>query len=351
MIMTRSVTLPLPPSPKFPPRYAPEAGLHGWLVLDKSGGKGGMTSNDALNAIKKAFHKAGQKPPKIGHAGTLDPMASGVLPIAIGEATKTVSYIQNGHKSYDFTVQWGIATDSADAEGAVTETDGLVPSIADIEGALPNFSGEILQAPPVFSAIKVDGKRSYDLARKGEAAPLSQRPVHIHDLKIIKHDAANGTTTFSLDCGKGFYVRSLAVDLAASLHTYGHLIMLRRTRVGALIAENAICLDSFCASVLHGRCFEHILPLETVLDDISALAISEAEAQTLRFGQGFSMVADFRRWEAATKAIAATPDGLLLAREAWPSGHTASGKPFAKCIGFVEIRAAKVWPVRLFVSQ
>lgn len=212
--------------------------ISGWLVLDKPVG---MTSTQAVGKVRWLF---GAK--KGGHAGTLDPLATGILPIALGEATKTVPQVQDGEKTYRFAVAWGVATATADGEGAVVATSDIRPDETAVFAALPRFVGDILQTPPAYSAIKIDGERAYDLARAGETVILEPRPVRIASLVLVGH--SGDRSEFFLTCGKGTYVRSLAVDLAAALGTVGHVSMLRRTAVGPFTEAEAVSLDALEAS-------------------------------------------------------------------------------------------------------
>lgn len=256
-------------------KSASRASLHGWLNLDKPAG---ITSAKAVGLIKYLF-----RPGKIGHGGTLDPAATGVLPIAFGEATKTVSYIMLGKKRYRFTVRWGEARDTDDAEGEILATSAVRPGEDEINAALADFRGEISQVPPAYSAIKVAGRRAYDLARGGAPAELAPRQVQVHRLELEK--AAREEATFSLECGKGTYVRSLARDLAAALGTVGHVVWLRRTAVGMFDESGAISLDNVEALVHSAALAECLLPVESALADIPALDLTEREANCLRNGQ------------------------------------------------------------------
>ena len=255
--------------------------VHGWIVLDKPVG---MTSTQAVGAIKRLFACK-----RAGHAGTLDPLASGCLPIALGEATKTVPFVMDSRKTYSFTVRWGEERDSDDAEGAVTETSKARPSREAIEALLPCYTGTISQVPPRYSAIKVDGERAYDLARDGEMVELAARPVEIHRLELVNTPDADHAE-FRAECGKGTYVRSLARDLGRALGCLGHIKALRREAVGPL-GENAMIsleqLTALChrAAAGEGSLADAILPVETALDDIPALAVSQGDAARLHRGQ------------------------------------------------------------------
>ncbi len=212
--------------------------VNGWLVLDKPAG---MTSTSAVAAVRRAFNAQ-----KAGHAGTLDPLATGILPIALGEATKTVPFAVDGEKAYRFRVRWGVETTTDDTEGSAVKTSDQRPTRADIEALLPQFIGNILQTPPAFSAIKIGGERAYDLARSGEEVKLEARPVEIYSLDIID-DTAPGevmeTTTFETECGRGTYVRAIARDLGRLLGCYGHVTDLRRTRVAGFTEERSVSLE------------------------------------------------------------------------------------------------------------
>ncbi|MGV6871576.1 tRNA pseudouridine(55) synthase TruB [Pseudochelatococcus sp. B33] len=267
--------------------------INGWLVLDKPVG---MTSTHAVAVAKRLFNAR-----KAGHAGTLDPLASGILPIALGEATKTVPYVMEGRKAYAFTVSWGAETDTDDTEGQVTARTGKHPSRAEVEAALPRFTGDLMQVPPRFSAIKIDGERAYDLAREGEEVELAARPVIIHRLSLIEHTGT--TSTLEAECGKGTYVRAIARDLGRALGCLGHVCALRRTRVGPFRLDRTISLatlqelshkpqsgeidndhrgDQTIAPALLPQV---LLPVETALDDIPALAVNRADAVRLARGQ------------------------------------------------------------------
>ena len=254
--------------------------INGWLILDKPQG---LTSNQALGRLKRLYN-----PKKVGHAGTLDPLATGVLPIAFGEATKTVAHVVDCEKTYDFTIRWGVETDSDDAEGQPVRTSDERPSREAIEAALPAFIGDIMQVPPCYSAIKVDGERAYDLARDGDAVELTPRPVSVYELDIEEPNSPE-LTRLICACGKGTYVRSIARDLGRSLGCYGHIAALRRTSVGPFDEENAISLEKleqFSNSADgYGALMSAISPVETALDGIPALAVSGDDAARLKRGQ------------------------------------------------------------------
>jgi tRNA pseudouridine55 synthase len=250
--------------------------ISGWIVLDKPLG---MSSSQAVGAVRRITGAA-----KAGHAGTLDPLATGVLPIALGEATKTVSFAMAGPKTYRFTVRWGEARSTDDAEGEVIAASRVRPHAAAIEAVLPRFTGTILQRPPAYSAIKVEGKRAYALARADAAPVLESRPIKVDSLLFVRAPDADHAE-FEAVVGKGTYVRSLARDLAEALGTVGFISALRRTAVGALAENRAVPLDKLAALGHRAAASEHLLPIATVLDDIPALAVTEAEAERLRRGQ------------------------------------------------------------------
>lgn len=251
--------------------------ITGWLSIDKSSG---MTSAHVVAVVRRLTGAA-----RVGHGGTLDPLATGVLPIALGEATKTVSYAMDGSKLYRFTVRWGEARATDDSEGAVTETSPHRPDQAAIEKALPAFTGEIEQVPPIFSAIKVDGRRAYEIARSGEAPPeLASRRVKVEQFQLVDMPDADHAV-FEVRSGKGTYMRALARDLARALGTVGHVAQLRRLAVGPLVEKTAISLDQLASLVHSARLAEALMPVATVLDDIPALALTDVEAGRLRHGQ------------------------------------------------------------------
>ena len=250
--------------------------VHGWLVLDKPVG---VSSARAVAVVRRVFDAG-----KAGHGGTLDPLASGILPIALGEATKTVAWAMAAAKTYRFTVRWGEARETDDAEGAISATSDRRPSRDEILAAIPAFTGEIMQHPPAYSALKVAGERAYELARGGEAVDLAPRPVRIETLRLIAITDTDHAE-FEAEVGKGTYIRALGRDLALKLGTFGHLSALRRTRVGRFNEDQAISLDKLTSLGHSPRPFEHLLPVETALDDIPALALTEAEAARLRCGQ------------------------------------------------------------------
>ena len=263
------------------------AALHGWIVLDKPLGLG---STQAVSAIKRALRTAGHAKAKVGHGGTLDPLATGVLPIAIGEATKLAGRMLDASKIYDFTISFGTQTDSLDLEGAVIATSDVRPSQAQIEAILPRFTGPIHQIPPAYSALKVGGKRAYDLARAGEEVVLQGRDVVVHALTISK-PLGLVAVTLRAHVSKGTYIRSLARDIAIALGTVGHVSMLRRVKAGPFTLEGAISLDILDEHATTRSLGDLVLPLRTALDDIPALALEAGQALALRQGRVLSGVA------------------------------------------------------------
>ncbi|MCP1840680.1 tRNA pseudouridine55 synthase [Bradyrhizobium sp. USDA 4524] len=255
--------------------------VHGWVVLDKPIG---MTSTQAVAVLKRLFQAK-----RAGHAGTLDPLASGGLPIALGEATKTVPFVMDGRKRYRFTVCWGEERDTDDTEGRPVRTSESRPTADSIRDLLPRFTGVIEQIPPQYSAIKVQGERAYDLARDGETVELKPRPVEIHELTLVEH-GDNGQSVFEAECGKGTYVRALARDMGRILGCFGHICALRRTLVGPFTERDMIPLEqleALCnrAASGEGSLADALLPVETALDDIPALAVTRADAARLHRGQ------------------------------------------------------------------
>ena len=250
--------------------------IHGWLVIDKPKG---LTSNAVVGRVKRITNAA-----KIGHGGTLDPLATGLLPLALGEATKTVSYVMDGAKEYRFTIRWGEARTTDDAEGTVTETSVIRPAEAQILAVLDDFIGDIEQVPPAFSAIKIKGERAYKLARADRPPEMKPRTIRIQALKLRDMPDADHAS-FHVVSGKGAYMRALARDMALALGTFGHISDLRRVAVGPFKEKDAISLDKLESLGHSAPLSEHLLPVETVLDDIPALALTETEARRLRRGQ------------------------------------------------------------------
>lgn len=258
----------------------PKRPLHGWINLDKPYD---MTSTQTVGAVKRIL-----KPEKIGHAGTLDPLATGILPLALGEATKTVPYVMDASKEYIFTIRWGQRTTTDDTEGEIIATSDERPSEESIRHALANFLGVILQTPPAFSAIKLQGQRAYDLARAGQEVVIEPREVIIHAFELTSQPDADHAT-FRVECGKGTYIRALARDLAQVLGTEGHLSALRRTRVGKFTENNAISLEKLQsfgqdALPLDNKGYYFLLPPVDGLDDIPALQVDQGMAALLRNG-------------------------------------------------------------------
>ena len=255
--------------------------VHGWVILDKPVG---MTSTYAVAIVKRLFTAK-----RAGHAGTLDPLASGILPLALGEATKTVPFVMDGRKRYRFTVRWGEERDTDDAEGKVVAASEARPHPEAITACLPAFIGTIAQVPPKFSAIKIEGERAYDLARDGQEVVLEARPVDIHDLTLVATPDAD-TAVFEAECGKGTYVRALARDIGRVLGCLGHVSALRRTQVGPFNENDMISLaelETLCqkAAAGEGSLADALLPVETALDDIPALAVNRSDAARLQRGQ------------------------------------------------------------------
>jgi tRNA pseudouridine55 synthase len=260
--------------------------MDGWLILDKPLGLG---STQAVSAVKRALRTGGYPKRKVGHGGTLDPLASGVLPIAIGEATKLSGRMLDADKGYDFTIAFGSETDTLDLEGAVIATSNARPTLAEVAAVLPRFTGPIEQMPPAYSALKVDGRRAYDLARAGTDFVLAPRSVVIHSLSVGVSTFldTNGLTeiTLSARVSKGTYIRSLARDIALALGTVGHVTMLRRTKAGPFTLERAISLDKLAGLAMAHALEEAILPLMAGLDDIPALSVTPDQARALREGR------------------------------------------------------------------
>jgi tRNA pseudouridine55 synthase len=257
--------------------------LHGWIILDKSVGIG---STQCVSAVKRALREAGEPKTKVGHGGTLDPLASGVLPIAIGEATKLAGRMLDATKEYEFTIRFGEETDTLDAEGELVAASTHRPAPAEIEAILPRFTGPIEQVPPAYSALKIGGKPAYARARAGEVLEMQTRQVTIHALKLMS--ATHENATLAATVSKGTYIRSLARDIARALESVGHVTMLRRTRAGPFGLEKAISLDKL-AEIAKARTLDGaVLPLVAGLDDIPALPVSPEQASLLRHGQHLS---------------------------------------------------------------
>lgn len=285
--------------------------ITGWLIVDKPAG---MTSNDVVTRVRRATGAA-----KVGHGGTLDPMATGVLPIALGEATKTVSYAMDGTKRYRFTIRFGEARDTEDAEGAVTHTSAVRPGADAICAAMPRFIGTIDQIPPAYSAIKIDGRRAYEMARNDETPEMESRTVHIQSLDLVDR-LDDDHAVFDCVCGKGTYMRALARDIAVACGTVGHIAALRRTAVGPFTDSDAISLDHSAFNDVEGALDTVLRPVETVLADIPALALTETEAARLRNGQPVPLLPVAQRapeWQAEQGDIVSAMTGgrmVALAR-------------------------------------
>ncbi len=301
--------------------------ISGWINLHKPVG---MTSNQALGAVKRILN-----PQKAGHAGTLDPLASGVLPIALGEATKTVPYIQDAMKTYRFTVTWGEQRTTDDAEGAAVATSDLRPTQAAIEALLPEFIGEIEQTPPQFSAIKINGERAYDLARGGETVEIASRPVYIETFTVVEHTPEK--TAFECYCGKGTYVRSLARDMGQKLGCYGYISLLERTGVGGMTLENAISLDFLQDMDDNTPQSGYLMPLTTALDDIPVLALRSEEAARLKNGNTLLFVAKPDQDRLANLGLDGDNQGAIVLA-------TYDGKALA----MLTMDGPEVKPVRIF---
>jgi len=278
--------------------------MHGWIILDKPLGLG---STQAVSAVKRALRQGGYGKAKVGHGGTLDPLASGVLPVAIGEATKLAGRMLDSDKVYEFTIGFGVETDTLDGEGKSIATSNVRPTLAEVEAALPRFTGAIEQVPPAYSALKVDGERAYDLARAGEEVVLATRAVTVHSLAVAPAEAgavgfcalpspgnpaapasAGGAVdeiTLSAHVSKGTYIRSLARDIAHALGTVGHVTYLRRIKAGPFDLSHAISLDKLTESAMRHRLEQILLPLRAGLDDIPALSLDPDQAGALRQGR------------------------------------------------------------------
>jgi len=301
--------------------------LDGWLIVDKPSGIG---STDVVNIVKRAFQAQ-----KCGHGGTLDPLATGLLPIAFGAATKTVPYVMDGTKSYRFTLRFGDLRDTDDADGQTIATSDVRPADAVIEAALPAFRGDIMQVPPIYSAIKVAGERAYDLARDGQVVELAPRPARVDRFELVERPDAD-TAVFLVESGKGVYMRSLARDLAKACGTVGHIAALRRMRVGPFHESHAIPLDKLRgAGDTPPPSPDLLLPVATALADIPALALTQAEAARLGFGQAISLVELMGRIPDA-----ANPDGGLV--------RAMAGERF---IGLCRLDSGQLVPERLVAQE
>ena len=290
--------------------------MHGWIILDKPLGLG---STQAVAAVKRNLREAGFGKVKVGHGGTLDPLATGVLPIALGEATKLCGRMLDASKSYDFTICFGAETSGLDAEGEVVATSDHRPSLAQVEAALAQFTGPIAQIPPAYSAIKIDGQRAYDLARAGAVVAMQSRAVTVHELYIHKDTAIDGldSVTLTANVSKGTYIRSLARDIAYAVGTVGHVAMLRRTRAGPFNLESAISLDKLNAFGQGAAQEDIILPIEAGLVDIPALDLSPEQARAIQQGRVLTGIAmkDGLHWARGADlrpiALVENVDGIL----------------------------------------
>ncbi len=296
--------------------------VHGWVVVDKPLG---LTSTQVVGRVRRVFDAR-----KVGHGGTLDPLATGLLPIAMGEATKTVPYVMGGDKAYRFTLRWGQATTTDDTEGEVIAVSERRPVETEIRAVLPRFQGVIDQVPPQFSAIKIAGRRAYDRARAQEVFELDPRPVTIHSLELAAMEGPD-LASFEVVCGKGAYMRSLARDLGAALGCHAHVAALRRTAAGPFTQDHAISLESLEALGHSAAASGALLPIETALDDIPALALTEIEANRLRSGQAVSMLARANR-----ERIREFENGAIVYA-------TTGGKPVA----LAPYQAGDIHPVRV----
>ena len=289
--------------------------LHGWIILDKSVGFGSTT---AVSAVKRILREAGEPKTKVGHGGTLDPLASGVLPIALGEATKLCGRMLDATKAYDFSIRFGQETDTLDAEGEVVATSDVRPTRDQIAAVLTQFTGEIEQIPPAYSALKVDGTPAYKRARAGEELELKPRRVTVADLHLLS--ATDDETTLSCTVSKGTYIRSLARDIAHALGTVGHVSYLRRTRAGPFGLDQAVSLDFLEETAKARQLTRAVLPLQAALDDIPALPVTPEQARLLRQGQrliGFPAKPGLQMATSEGTPVAlveATADGLRVVR-------------------------------------
>ena len=305
--------------------------VHGWIALDKPEGLG---STDAVTRVRRLYDAQ-----KAGHAGTLDPLASGVLPIALGEATKTVPYLVEADKTYRFTLEWGVETASFDREGAVTARSDVRPSREQVEAALPAFVGAIQQVPPAYSAIKVDGERAYDLARAGAEFELAAREVTVHSAAVINQPDVDHVE-LEVACGKGTYVRAIARDLAAALGAHVHVSALRRTRVGRFEAAQAVTLAFLEELAQENRAHEALLPVETALDDIPALAVTDEDA--FRLAQGRSIVLLPRQVDALRERLVPRTVG------GEDASRVVQARRRDQLVALGELRAGRVEPFRIF---
>jgi tRNA pseudouridine55 synthase len=298
--------------------------ISGWINLDKPYD---LTSTHAVGRIRRLFDAQ-----KAGHAGTLDPLATGILPIALGEATKTVPFLVDADKAYRFTIAWGRTTATYDREGETIAESDVRPSAAEVEAVLPRFVGEIDQVPPAYSAIKVDGERAYDLARAGETVELASRKVNVFDARVAEVPDADHIT-LEIECGKGTYVRAIVRDIAEALGACGHVSALRRTRVGQFTEQSAVALELLEDLSYEARLSEALLPVETALDDIPVLAVTDEDA--FRLKQGRSVVLVPRQVEAVKARLK-------------PGSRTVSAMAGGSMVALCEMRAGRLEPSRVF---
>lgn len=296
--------------------------IHGWLVVDKPMG---LTSAAVIGIVRRTTGAA-----KAGHGGTLDPLATGVLPIAFGEATKTVGYAMDGSKIYVFTVRWGESRNTDDCEGAVIAESDVRPDQDAITAVLPRFTGEIMQTPPAFSAVKVDGRRAYDLARADQAIIIPSRPAFVEAISLVDCPDADHAT-FQVRSGKGVYMRSLAREIAAALGTVGHVSALRRLRVGPFGEDGAVSLAAARTMDADELLERHLLPLDAAMPDVPAIALTEIEARRLQHGQAI-----------ATLPVASRSHAERLYRDAIVYA-TVSGRPVA----LAQIKGSEIRPLRV----
>ncbi|WP_439551519.1 tRNA pseudouridine(55) synthase TruB [Falsiroseomonas sp.] len=312
-----------PPNRHRPHKKPKGRALDGWLIVDKPSGIG---STDVVNKVKRAFQAQ-----KAGHGGTLDPLATGLLPVAFGAATKTVPYVMDGTKSYHFTLKFGEARDTDDADGKVTATSDVRPTDAEIEAVLPAFRGDIMQVPPAYSAIKIGGERAYDLAREGQVVEIAPRPARIDRFDLIERPDID-TAIFHVESGKGVYMRSLARDVAKAVGSVGHITALRRLRVGPFRQEHAISLDSLLGTGdTPPPSPDLLLPVTTALADIPALAVNGEEAARLMQGQAISLVDLMGR----------------IPREADPEGGLLRAMAGERLLGLCRLEGGWMQPERL----
>ncbi|HEY5048938.1 MAG TPA: tRNA pseudouridine(55) synthase TruB [Rhizomicrobium sp.] len=303
--------------------------VHGWVVIDKPRG---ITSTDVVGIVKRVFEAR-----KAGHAGTLDPMATGVLAVALGEATKTVAFAMDAQKTYRFMATWGEARDSDDAEGKIVSTSDVRPTAEEIEGVLSRFVGEIAQVPPAYSAIRVQGERAYDLAREGTPARLEPRNILVREGRLVGRPDADHAE-FEMLCGKGTYVRAWVRDLAAALGTVGHVSELRRLAVGGFSVEDAIPLEKLKGLMHSPAAFEHLRPLSTALDGIPALAMTGPDAVRLRSGNPVLLRANLFARIREIAGVSENLQGLTVFLS------TAGGEPVA----LAELAEGELRPFRVF---